>query len=590
MVSIWGIPHSVHEWIFMPYCLLSFYIVGMGIFWGIVLLCVPTKNSDHLKLIDGLFNSASAVTGSGLATVFTSSLSTFQVFVLMLLSLFGGKVFTTYLELTLRMFQSRRRSRLAKKDYGCNSHGVVPDSHVLELHELPSKPDKVIDGSMCKRSVRFPDEHDINDFDQPKPEGDQHMCGEITSVPLRTELSVQRLYASDGDVLATIELRHKKTGSERDGLGSLFQSETPHIYREKENTAKMEEPEILEEKSAKTNTVPEEKVFQYLSRVVFVYWAGIQLSGVVLGLIYFATAQSARVTVTKSGRNVTFFTVFMIVSHFANVGLPPINEGMTPFTKNLGLLLIFSGQMLLGNTMFPVAMRSILWIAMKSMKNKDREAIFDAMLTNSVGFPRLLYPMKQTIWLVMVTIGCLALLLSLIFGLMWNNPVLNGLSPWQRIVDAVYQSISCRHTGFNIWSLTSWSPTVLYVFILIMYVPGQPVYSLRKHFTNHDEDDDISFQSKRFFHHRTAFVAAVILLICIFENENINSDPLNFSILNIVFEVVSAFMNVGLSVGYSCNLRKSDGPCDDVPYSLCGKWSFPSKLVLIVAMFVGRLS
>jgi hypothetical protein len=57
------------------------------------------------------------------------------------------------------------------------------------------------------------------------------------------------------------------------------------------------------------------------------------------------------------------------------------------------------------------------------------------------------------------------------------------------------------------------------------------------------------------------------------------------------FVVRSAYGNVGMSMGYSCALTKEEDvshSCKDVPYSLSGKWSANSKLLLVAVMLVGR--
>ncbi|GLJ46202.1 hypothetical protein SUGI_0973430 [Cryptomeria japonica] len=572
------LPKWIVAWISVEYCLLMFYIVGMGVFWGLVLLCVPNKTSEHVKLIDAMFNSFSAVTGSGLASVSMSSLSTFQLFVLMLLCLIGAKVFTTLLELILRLALTRRRRSSTDKEDCVGEHN---ESHVMDLHDTVVRtvsgdvmqdkegvPDGQTDGESFRSQKIHPESY--REKVQVPPQSDK--SGEFGDFVLgKTKLTLYRPYRSDGDVLTSIRLRHKKNKWEN-GLGALFQSEeAPATYKGKENSWKMEEITIKEDVE---DIVYEEKVFGYLARIVFTYWVGVQFAGGVLAAIYFAAKQSARAHVKDSGGNVVFFTVFMTISHFANAGYAPINAGMTPFTKDLVLQIIFAGQMLLGNTMFPVALRVVVWMANKWSKEEKKGAIFDDMLRNPGRFCGSLYPKKQTIWLVMVTVGCITLLVSLVLGLMWNDEMVNGFSWWEKFVNAVYQSISARHTGVNVWNLGEWTPTVLYAFILIMYVPGQPIYASQDHtISQGDEDDKISFQSKKFLFQYSVFVAVAILLICIIENHNIVSDSFNFSVFNIVLEVVSAFMNVGLSVGYSCSLRKTEGTCVDVPYSFSGKWS-----------------
>lgn len=123
------------------------------------------------------------------------------------------------------------------------------------------------------------------------------------------------------------------------------------------------------------------------------------------------------------------------------------------------------------------------------------------------------------------------------------------------------------------------------------------------------------------------YLVIFVILICLTERESMQTDPLNFNVFNIVFEVIrqvfvlhkiliiccitiifspansfsyiylqlyicSAYGNVGFSIGYSCErLLKIDQriSCNDASYGFVGKWSSKGKLVLIIVMIFGRL-
>jgi Trk-type K+ transport system membrane component len=77
--------------------------------------------------------------------------------------------------------------------------------------------------------------------------------------------------------------------------------------------------------------------------------------------------------------------------------------------------------------------------------------------------------------------------------------------------------------------------------------------------------------------HDIWWLVLAILVIVTIETGNFLADPVNFSVFNVIFEVVSAYGCVGISVG--------------VPYdafSFSGSWHTASKLVLCAVMIRGR--
>ncbi len=68
-----------------------------------------------------------------------------------------------------------------------------------------------------------------------------------------------------------------------------------------------------------------------------------------------------------------------------------------------------------------------------------------------------------------------------------------------------------------------------------------------------------------------------VLVICTIETSNWLADPVAYSVFNVIFEVVSAYGCVGISVGVS-----------NEAYSFSGNWHTASKLVLCAVMIRGR--
>jgi Trk-type K+ transport system membrane component len=77
--------------------------------------------------------------------------------------------------------------------------------------------------------------------------------------------------------------------------------------------------------------------------------------------------------------------------------------------------------------------------------------------------------------------------------------------------------------------------------------------------------------------HDIWWICLAILFITIAEASSFESDPVDFSTFNIIFETVSAYGCVGISVGVPW-----------AAYSFSGAWNKISKLILIAVMIRGR--
>ena len=77
--------------------------------------------------------------------------------------------------------------------------------------------------------------------------------------------------------------------------------------------------------------------------------------------------------------------------------------------------------------------------------------------------------------------------------------------------------------------------------------------------------------------HDIWWLVLAVLIITAIETSHFKADPITFSVFNIIFEVVSAYGTVGISVGVPT-----------AAYSFAGAWKPGSKLVLCLVMLRGR--
>lgn len=77
--------------------------------------------------------------------------------------------------------------------------------------------------------------------------------------------------------------------------------------------------------------------------------------------------------------------------------------------------------------------------------------------------------------------------------------------------------------------------------------------------------------------HDLWWIALAVFFIAIAESDHYNNQPVAFSTFNIIFEVVSAYGCVGVSLGFPGK-----------NYSFCGAWHTISKLILAAVALRGR--
>ncbi|PIN21221.1 hypothetical protein CDL12_06079 [Handroanthus impetiginosus] len=357
---------------------------------------------------------------------------------------------------------------------------------------------------------------------------------------------------------------------------------TDHNFTEEKSNTKQEEEGNLKLKSI--------KILAYL---VSCYLLVVHVTVSSLISIYLSLIPSAKRVLKTKGLKIETFSIFTTVSTFSNCGFIPTNENMVVLKKNSGLLLILIPQILMGNTLYPVCLRLSIWFMEKFTKRSE----FRYMLKNSrkLGYGHLLSG-KHCFYLANTALGFIVLQLAIFCVLHWNADAIGGLNAYQKLVGSLFQVVNSRHAGESVVDLSSISPAILVLFVVMMYLPPYTSY------LPISEEDDIGPHKKEkntikkrniwelLLFSQLTYLVIFVILICITERNHMKRDPLNFSVLNVVIEVISAYGNVGFSSGYSCKRQiHPDSQCKDAWYGFVGKWSDVGKFLLIVVMFFGRL-
>ncbi|CAI0387174.1 unnamed protein product [Linum tenue] len=355
----------------------------------------------------------------------------------------------------------------------------------------------------------------------------------------------------------------------------------------------------------------ESKSVQFLSFICLCYLIVIHIFGVALLSAYVTLSPSASRVLEDKGIKRLTFALFTAVSTFGSCGFIPTNENMIVFRHNTVMQLILIPQVLMGNTMFPPCLRLCVWLTGKLWKAKSDCTEYLLRKSKRIGFYHLL-PGRESAWLTATVVIFLAVQFALFLGTDWWSEGLIGLNTVEKLVGALFLTVNARHSGETIVDLNTISAASLVVFVVMMYLPPYTFFLPMKGGrevakTNNQGESAGEITRPRIkggVHHghnnnkfienfivsQLSFLSIFIILICITERQSIVKDPLNYNVFNIIFEVISAYGNVGFSMGYGCKRQiNPSGDCQDKYYGFSGKWSDEGKIVLILVMLFGRL-
>ncbi|KAL6652067.1 hypothetical protein ACP70R_010992 [Stipagrostis hirtigluma subsp. patula] len=318
------------------------------------------------------------------------------------------------------------------------------------------------------------------------------------------------------------------------------------------------------------------------------FLATVACSSVVI-IIYFCINSDARQVLESKKIKICTFSIFTAVSSFANCGFTPLNSNMQAFRKNSTLLLLLIPQILAGNTLFSPLLRLSLWILGKISGKQEYAHILRH--PEETGYKHV-HTQRHSVSIVLTVTGLILLQLMFVCSFEWGSKAFEDMNLFQKLAGTLFQSVNTRQAGETAVDISSFSSSVLLLFAIVMYLPSDTSFlpSIADNQSLADKNPRSRAMWKNFTITSTACLALFTFLACITERKSMSADPLNFNTFSIVFEVTSAFGNVGYSLGYSCEkLLKPDTNCKAASYGFVGWWTDEGKLIIILVMFIGRL-
>lgn len=235
------------------------------------------------------------------------------------------------------------------------------------------------------------------------------------------------------------------------------------------------EYEIMRQPSAKHELTKNERyriggteyrALEMLARIVPLYYLGFIISFGFFFRIYIAASTYAQQVLETSNPNGPvepwFFSFFMSLSAFTNLGLNHLDASMAPFQNAPAPLIMAILLILVGNTAFAILLRFIIWICyvLTPERKVMRRETFRYLLDHPRRCYTTLFPSTQTWWLLIVLIAITLVELICFLALNYWLPVLAGISWGSRFLDGLFQSVATRNGKLISYMTMLWMATL----------------------------------------------------------------------------------------------------------------------------------
>ncbi|KAF4160491.1 hypothetical protein CNMCM6936_003925 [Aspergillus lentulus] len=583
-----------HHYIYIAFwtILASFTIYGIG----------------GVSYIDALLLASGAATQTGLNPIDLNQLNVLQQLILWIVAMVTNVIFVNSFLVCIRLYWFRKRLRrvvnetkvlsLMRKrkaeetEFGReNSNLVVSD--IFQEHD--SLPQPLLDG--------------ISDNGQKLFSTRYHVMKQIA--PVSTSLHVtfhevehqarhhRRSFTSTGPYQAVTEIRRLLARPRNDAGHSI--SYLPSL---------MWQPSIAsysdwDERQKDQLGGIEYRALKTLRMILMCYFILFHILGILLLVSWIWLTPAFGQSVTVNGVNTFWWGIFTAGSAFNDLGYTLTPDSMVSFKNAAFPLFLMSFLIVIGNTGFPCMLRLIIWLLSKlaaygSALNEELQYLLD--------HPRrcftLLFPSGES-WRLL---GVLILLNGFDFTVFCT---LSTRSEYQTdrqspstfiwLINGLFQIASTRTAGFSVAPLADIHPAVQVSFLVMMYISAFPtaiamretnVYEERSLGVYENESDSDSESEARNGKHIGLavhiqrqlgfdlwYVMLGLFLVAIAEGGRLQkaADDPAFSLFSVLFEIVSAYGTVGLSLGYP-----------ETETSLCAQFDWVSKLVIVAMQLRGR--
>ena len=311
-----------------------------------------------------------------------------------------------------------------------------------------------------------------------------------------------------------------------------------------------------------------------------------------------------------AGNQPFWCALFLTFSAWGNAGFTVFPDNLVRFRNDVLVNIVIFIMAQSGNTLFPFIYRTVISILVK-IPSKN-QVIYQFILDHHHRMTIHCFPATQTkvYAIISFALQCLGFFSCMIME--YSNPQMEG-DFFKKVMIALFHSGSSRTSGFNTVDIAAFYAATLMIYILMMRTKPQMLCSLsdqNDEISNLAEDDyqleklqearirnenksdytvlerdnvgNTIFESlyttiRQFFtkdsikdtvqswldalktfvtqyigrvRSTNVWLMIIIFLISVFEREKFENPNGSFTIFKLIFEIISAFGNVGLSLGY----------------------------------------
>ncbi|CZT05979.1 probable potassium transport protein 1 [Rhynchosporium agropyri] len=333
-----------------------------------------------------------------------------------------------------------------------------------------------------------------------------------------------------------------------------------------------------------------------LAMILTAYFVGFSIFGVLSLTPWIYRNSSFGDIVRNDGQGRAWWGIFTANSAFTDLGFTLTPDSMISFQRAQWPLVVLSFLIIIGNTGFPIMLRIIIWVTSKYVpKSSGMWEELKFLLDHPRRCFTLLFPSKATwvLFWILVVLNGLDLLFFIILDL--GNAVVTDLPTNIRVLDGWFQAVSTRTAGFGVVNLAALHPAIQVSYLIMMYISVLPIAisvrrtnvyeekSLGIYGSPADEDADedepsyIGAHLRRQLSFDLWYIFLGFFIITISEGKRIQSGDPAFTMFTVLFEIVSAYGTVGLSLGYT-----------NINASFSAEFGVIAKLVIIAMQVRGR--